>query len=369
MKIRKEIQMQYDTLLRIRRELHQIPETGFDTYKTMAYITQQIPIMVSEYDGFSGVFYLQGQNKKCLGFRCELDGLPIREKNSFTYASFNGNMHACGHDAHMAIMICTLLYFIQYPPKYSLLFIFQPAEESGGGANYMIQKGIFEKYGIEYLLAVHVFPHLKDKIGCCKGVLMARSCEIKVIVRGKSVHAAHSEQGIDVIKILYQFLNWVDELKENIRSDLIHFGRMNCGEVCNAVAAYGVLEGTMRCFDDINYDMIRTQMIRQLSIIDEEYHSTSEIIFSEGYEKVVNDEKLNEYVLQIAKEDYVEMKPLYLSEDFSFYRKKCPCCLYLCGLSSEEDLHSSSFDLKEEECLKAVEMNVSLAERIFCEMM
>ena len=144
MKIRKEIFEQLNELKRIRRKLHENPELGFNTQNTMRLIKDFINIEPIEDDEISGVFYLKG-NDDCIAFRCELDGLNIKEDNDIEYKSKNNYMHACGHDMHMAIMISLINHYLDYEHKPSLLFIFQPAEESGAGAYYMLKKDIFFK--------------------------------------------------------------------------------------------------------------------------------------------------------------------------------------------------------------------------------
>ncbi|MGN1344172.1 MAG: M20/M25/M40 family metallo-hydrolase, partial [Traorella sp.] len=129
MKIRNEILKQLDELKKIRKKLHIIPEIGFDTFETMKVVEECIGRKADLVGHNCGVFYLP-YGEKCIAFRCELDALEIHEDIHHDCISKNQNMHACGHDLHMAIMIMTYKYFIAHPPSCSLLFIFQNAEES-----------------------------------------------------------------------------------------------------------------------------------------------------------------------------------------------------------------------------------------------
>ena len=359
MKIRKEIKERIYSFKKNRRYIHQNPEIGFNIQNTLNYIENTINMKSASKD--SGIFYLPGI-KSCIAFRCELDGLEIKEKSNVDYKSINNYMHACGHDAHMAILIETILYFKHHKQDHALLFIFQPAEESGAGSQLIIQQDIFEKYQIKELYATHVLPSLGNKIGCKEGVLMAKSCEIKIIIKGKGIHVANRNQGIDTLLVLNHFLTFIYELQDKITPNIIHIGKVTSGEVCNAVSSISELNGTIRSFNEDSFHKIKEMCINQIKIFDQEYHTTSTILFSDGYDLLINDKTLVSKLEKNCKEDYIEVSPMVLSEDFSFYTSLCPCCYYFCGLTSHVCLHENTFDLNEEECLKAIELNIRLVE-------
>lgn len=357
MEIRKEIIERLNHFKEIRRHIHQNPEIGFDIHHTLEYIENVLNMKSASKD--SGVFYLPG-TKSCIAFRCELDALPIKEMSDIEYKSKNDYMHACGHDAHMAILIETMFYFLNHQHDHALLFIFQPAEESGAGSKHMIQLNIFEKYKITELYATHVLPSLGNKIGCREGIVMAKSCEIKITILGKSAHAATPYKGIDALLATNKFLSFVYEYQ--ISPNILHIGKCISGEVCNVVSSKTILEGTIRAFDHHSFEEIKNECIKQLELLDKQFNTVSEISFSDGYELLINDSKLVSKLKRNCKEDYIEVMPMALSEDFSFYTSLCPSCYYFCGLTSNIGLHEHSFDLNEEECLKAIELNIRLVE-------
>lgn len=359
MEIRKEIKERLNHFKEIRRTLHQNPEIGFNIHHTLEYIEKLVNMKSANND--SGVFYLPG-TKSCIAFRCELDALPIKEINDIEYKSKNDSMHACGHDAHMAILIETMFYFMNHPHDHALLFIFQPAEESGAGSKHMIQLNIFEKYQITELYATHVLPSLGNKIGCREGIVMAKSCEIKIIIHGKSAHAATPNHGIDTLYVTNKFLNFIYEYQKDITPNILHIGKCINGEVCNAVSSKTVLEGTIRSFDNNYFDEIKNTCIKQIELLDKEFNTRSILSFSDGYDLLINHPSLVSKLKRNCINDYVEVMPMALSEDFSFYTSLCPSCYYFCGLTSDTSLHENTFDLDEEECLKAIELNIRLVE-------
>ena len=360
MEIRKEINELLIDLKRIRRKLHMIPEIGFNTKNTMKLIKQLVSINPIEDDGISGVFYFKS-SEKCIAFRCELDGLNIVEENNIEYRSLNNYMHACGHDLHMAIMILMINYYSNYPHKPSLLFIFQPAEESGAGANYMIEKGLIEKYNVKELYAFHVLPNLGDFIGCSNGIIMSQSCEIEINFKGLSGHIT-SNNSIDSIKTTNYFLNEFYKLKNEIKPHKIHIGSIQGGTVCNSVAESCTLKGTIRCLEENMMDFIKECIENLLYRIDSKFKTKSTIKYSIGYPPLINNIELVSKIKRLAEDSYIAMEPLLLSEDFSYYGNYCNICYMFCGLTTSNELHSSTFDLKEEDCLKMLELYFRIIE-------
>ena len=354
MKIRKEINELLLELKRIRRQLHMIPELGFNTYNTVKLIKQFINIQPVDDDGISLVYYLPSNNKT-IAFRCELDGLNILEENDIEYKSLNEYMHACGHDLHMAVMIQMINYYSTHKHKPSLLFIFQPAEESGAGALHILKKNIIQKYEVQELYAFHVLPKLGDFIGCRNGLIMAQSCEFDITIKGNGGHLT-SPNTIDSIKISNLFLNELYKLQRELFPHKIHIGYIKGGTICNSIAEYVVLKGTIRCLDENKMKSIK-KTLENISIkLDKKYKSNSNIHYSIGYPPLVNHLQLVNKVKNLSEDYFIEIEPLLLSEDFSYYCNFCKCCYLFCGLTTEEELHSSCFNLKEEDCLKILEL-------------
>jgi len=360
MKIRKEIENLLIDLKRIRRQLHMIPEIGFNTYNTVKLIKQFINIEPVEDDGFSLVYYLPSNNKT-IAFRCELDGLNIPEENNIEYKSSNNYMHACGHDMHMAIMIIMINNFIKKKHHPSLLFIFQPAEESGAGALHILKKDIIHKYEVQELYAFHVLPKLGDFIGSRNGLIMAESCEFNITIKGIGGHLT-SPKTIDTIKISNLFLNELYRIQKDIFPNKIHIGYIKGGTICNSIAELIELKGTIRCLD-VNIMYSIKKLIENIFIkLDKKYKSISNIHYSIGYPALINDSQLVNKVKNISKDYYIEIEPLLLSEDFSYYGNYCKSCYIFCGLTTVDDLHSSCFNLKEEDCLKILELYYQIIE-------
>ena len=367
LKIRKEIATMENECMEYRRILHQIPETGFDTEKTWQKIKQLSQLSADECVKNGGVFFLEGKMKKCIAFRCELDGLNIKENNDHAYSSVNDNMHACGHDGHMAAMLLLMKYLISHQDQLicSVLFIFQPAEESGAGALSMIENHLFEKYEIKAMIAAHVMPDIaENQIACRAGALMAKSCEFTIAMKGKSAHAGSYWQGLDCIEGMYLLMNMIGlQIQDPLKSHLLHIGWISGGEVRNSVADHAQCEGTLRSFDEEQFLMMKMNLMNCVNAWNEIGYDCS-IDFSYGYECVINDEGLVNDLKYVCESDYIETEQRLFSEDFSFYGQKVPALFYFCGIKKQEEvfLHSPDFDFQESALLKIVEVNVRLLE-------
>ena len=274
----------------------------------------------------------------------------------------NHYMHACGHDMHMAILISMINYYHSNPHHPSLLFIFQPAEESGAGALHMIQKDFIHKYKVEELYGFHVLPELGDFIGCRSGCIMAESCEFKITIQGLSGHI--TSKGIDAIKCANKIMNEIYKLKNKIKPNLIHIGSIEGGTICNSIADTSILKGTIRSLEENSMFYIKEVLEDSIYKIDQKFKSTTNIQYSIGYPPLINNNQLVSKIKKISKDDYIEIQPLLLSEDFSYYCDYCKCCYLFCGLTTFQELHSSTFDLKEEDCLKMLELYFRIIENV-----
>ena len=168
----------------VRRDLHKIPESGMQEYKTSAYLREKLEelgLCVEQWleTGLSVVF---GERGETVAFRADMDGLPVTEPEKPYASCHSGMMHACGHDGHMAILLGFAKYLADHPAAYEnrrILLIFQPAEEGPGGAKPMIEAGILRKYDVKKIIGCHIFPQVEQgKIACRKGGMMARNGEV-----------------------------------------------------------------------------------------------------------------------------------------------------------------------------------------------
>ncbi len=378
MKIRKEIMELLPEVKHNRRELHQIPEIGLATIKTKEYLIEQlsgygVDEIKTGYAENGFAVWVQGQSRDAVGFRSDMDALPIQEETTVAFKSHHeGNMHACGHDGHMANMLALCHYICKHKKqlKQSVLFIFQPGEEGDGGARRMIDQGLFRDYPIQQVFGTHLVGDLpKGKIGCKAGSFMARNGEITIKLYGQSAHGAQPHTGNDMSiamsSLLLQLQTIVSRNMDPLHNTVITFGEIHCGQVSNVIADHAIMRGTMRSFTDAMYEKMKIRMQQICDGIAESFQCKVELYIEDCYHVVDNDEALNELLKQVCGDDYLEIEPRMISEDFSDYQREVPGLFYFTGIQDErynKNIHDCQFDFDEAALLTSVEVNVRLLE-------
>ncbi|MDH8677582.1 M20 family metallopeptidase [Fusibacter bizertensis] len=344
-----------------RKALHLIPEAGFCEYKTSAYIQNVLKELDVEYElvGGTGIVALfKGISPtQTLAFRTDMDGLSVKEESSFeTHSTHDNFMHACGHDGHMAMMLGLARVLSSSDVKIvdNILLIFQPAEEGPGGAEVLVNEGILEKYNVSEIYGIHVFPSVaQGKIGLCPGPMMAMTGEFDIDIYARSAHGAMPHTGIDGIVIASEVILGLQSIVSRnispINPAVLTIGKMDAGERRNIIAGKARLEGTIRAFDKVVYNQIKTRMTKYLAGIEAAYEVKIEIEYRDMYPPVVNDQRLFTEFVNFHGVQCEVIEPQMISEDFSYYQEKVPGLFYFVGTYNEEKdyvypLHNSKFN-------------------------
>lgn len=367
-----------EKLIAHRRNLHMIPELDRNLPKTKAYLLSVLKeldcTLTFLCDSGICAFFDKG-GRDTYGFRADMDALPVQETNICSYAStHNGAMHACGHDGHMSMVLTLAEYVNSAELKHNVLLIFQPAEETLGGAEEICKSGILAKHNVSRVFGIHLWPFLpKGKISSKPGAFMPKSAEINIDIYGKAAHGTAPYEGKDALYISADFINRayaahgrlpgaIPHFKEDVKEfpslsvppeekTLIHFGKMESGYARNIVSDYTHILGTVRAFSEENFNMIISLLKDKLNEISLKYQCDTEFSNSDGYPPVINDPALYseiEPVLRKLRGGYEEMKqPLMISEDFSFYGLYAPSVFLVLGTGTDIPLHSTNFDFDE----------------------
>lgn len=358
-----------DLLTKHRRNLHKIPELSRDLPETKKYIKDVLSgLNCTVYDVLeSGVcaFFDKGK-KETTAFRADMDALPVEEASSHDYVSeHKGIMHACGHDGHMAVLL-TLAQYVSDAEDLdrNVLCIFQPAEETTGGAKDICDTGIMEKHNIVRVFGLHMWPFAEaGHIESRPGALMPRSSEITVEITGKSTHATAPEKGIDSLYMGTSYVQKLYETHEKYKADKIAAGKtapdektiiqiccMNSGTARNVIPGTCSLLGTMRAFSDEDFATLVKILENTAEEVSGKFGGKAAAMHSEGYPPVINDKVLYEEIRPVLEATgvYREMeKPIMISEDYSFYGLHVPSVFFLLGTGTGIALHSDHFDFDE----------------------
>lgn len=327
------------------RALHRIPELDRALPQTTAYIKNRLASLGCRiFSPAEGAIcaYFDFQQGDTLAFRADTDGLPITEQTGLPWQA-KTNMHACGHDGHTAILLeLARRLSVKKQLNHNVLLIFQPAEETDGGAKDLCS--ILKQYQVRGIFGLHLWPELKKgQLFSRPGLLMSRSCGITVRFTGISAHIARSDRGRDALDACIRFYRRASLLSDS-RGSLLKFGKMTAGTAPNVIADQAELRGSLRTRFDPH------RMKRALNILcaaaAKETGCRGEIRFSEGYPAVCNDGTLWQ---KLQKECPVLRinRTFWTADDFSYYQKEVPGVYYLLGTGSTPPLHSPDFSFDE----------------------
>ncbi|WP_440858318.1 M20 metallopeptidase family protein [Staphylococcus shinii] len=352
-----------------RRYLHQYPELSLHEYETTEYIANFLDELGVEYQRplDTGVIaYLPGNGEHTIAYRADIDALPIFEENDIDFKSKTDNvMHACGHDGHTtALMLfvkrCKHAADCGELPQ-NIVFIFQPAEETGGGANRLIRAGAFNRYPIEAVFGVHVMPFENEgHVVIRDEEITASATEYRFYLNGLSSHVADKEQGYSCGEALQHVLSQVGQIQQyhlnGLKRNIVHMGHFEAGEAINTVPSHGYLEGTIRTYDVNDLEIIKQQMAKIAKSVKLLFNVECEVKFEEGYPPTYNDSNLRKHVengLRNANFEVIDKPTPYLfGEDFSFYSQLAPSYFVFVGVRDESKgyvtgLHTSNLNFNE----------------------
>lgn len=353
-----------------RRALHRIPELELHLPKTMQYLKNALSGLrchvFSPMESSLCAWFDFGRDS-AIAFRADCDALPIEEQTGAEFASLHpGRMHACGHDGHMAILLELARRLDRKASlPHNVLLVFQPGEESPGGAEPLCKTGVFREYGVKAIFGLHLWPGLEaGRVFSRENELMARSCEVNVDIYGRSAHIAKAAEGKDALAAATEFYRRAAALEQGLPPEvfrLLKFGRMEAGTVRNALAAHAHLEGSLRAFQDEIFESLRDGLYRIGAEIGRETGCAVEISMSDGYPAILNPPDLFRKV-QTITEFQTLAEPSMTSEDFSWYQRHIPGLFFFLGLGDTPALHANNFCFDETILMKGADFFEKLAE-------
>ena len=283
-----------------------------------------------------------------------------RNATDLPYASVHpGRMHACGHDAHTAMVLTLAEYAAEHLAELprNVLFLFQPSEETTGGAGKLCESGVLERYRVRRIFGLHLWPGLEaGTIASRPGPLMARSNEVTVTVEGRSVHMSRADEGLDALTAGISYLQRAYDMMEQLPPDqprVLRFGKMVSGTVRNAISGRTVLEGSLRTYREDTFRFCRQQLKDIGRSVAAETGCSLDVHLSEGYPAVWNHEELYQKIAAQLGDNAPTLmeKPVLAAEDFSFYQQYVPGLFFFLGTGDTPQLHAPDFTFDDEAVL------------------
>lgn len=362
-------------IISIRRHIHKNPELGGNEYGTAKFIEsklKELKIPYKRMDTTGVIGTIEGSKQgKTIALRADIDALPVCENNNVEYKSTKqGIMHACGHDAHIAIMLgaAKLLQQKKNELEGNVRFVFQPKEETSGGAEKMIKNGALKNPNVDFILGTHVSPWLKSgKIGFKFGAMMAAVDELKINIIGKIAHGAYPHKGKDAMIAASAFITMVQSIISRELDPLEHavitFGKISGGDSYNVICKEVTLEGTVRTFNNEIRSLIKTSILNKLKGIEVSYDVKCAVKYNAIGNPLINTCEITKACVKTAKEFYgkdnVEIldKPSMGGEDFSEYLRVITGNFIYIGTSRNKQTsypwHHSNFNIDETALPKA----------------
>ncbi len=343
---------------KIRRDLHQIPEIGLEEYKTHAYLMRIIDELTAGLDFVeirtwrTGILvFIKGSTPtKTIGWRTDIDGLPIVEETGLAFASqHEGRMHACGHDMHMTIALGLLEQLTTEQPKNNLLFLFQPAEENEAGGMLMYEDGAFGGWLPDEFYGLHVRPDLKvGDIATNTSTLFAGTCEVKLTFKGTGGHAAFPHNANDALVAASYFITQVQTIVSRnvdpIEGAVVTFGEFHAGTTNNVIAETAFLYGTIRTLTQ-EMNLLTQKRLREIAEgVAQSFGVELDLELKQGgYLPVENHPELATQCMNFFQKEngvhMIDISPAMTGEDFGYLLSKVKGVMFWLGIDSPYALH------------------------------
>ena len=375
--LKKRISELFPQLVEMRRDFHKHPELGFEEIRTNSKICEYLKAWNIDYvsgiakTGVIATIYGEKSGEgKVVGIRADIDAIPATEENCINYKSENiGVMHACGHDAHMTMLLAAgkVLYDTKETWSGCVKLFFQPAEESDGGAKPMIEQGCLKNPDVDYTIGLHVMPHIETgQVELKYNQLNASSDKILISIKGKSAHGAYPDQGIDAISISGQIITGLQSIVSRnvspVDSLVITIGTIEGGTKYNNIADQVYMTGTLRATNEATRAFAKVRIKELVEMITKANGGSARVEIEEGYPTLVNDHDVVKVIEEVCKESLGENNIVYKAapslgvDDFAYFTQSGKAAYYHlgCGNISEgisEGLHNVNFNI-DEECLK-----------------
>ncbi|WP_040210898.1 M20 metallopeptidase family protein [Clostridium polynesiense] len=376
----KEIKNIEFDIKRWREELHRIPELGLDLPRTSEYIKNELDKLGIEYNtllnGKAIVALIKGnKSEKTIAIRADMDGLPITEETGLEFSSKNGNMHACGHDGHMASLLAAAKILNENKSKLKgcVKLIFQPGEEYPGGAKPMIDAGVLENPKVDLIIGSHIGQLSKEvefgNIGIKYGPMMASMDRFYVNVKGKGCHGAYPELGIDPIIMTAEIIQGIQNIKSReiaaVEPCVISICRVNGGINQNIIPDSVEIEGTVRALNKDLQVYISERIEEVVKNTTLSHGGEYDYEYDFKYPPLINNDEETEKLEKILRDSILKdnltiiKNPLMGGEDMAFYLEKVPGVFFYLSNLKEVDgknynHHNSKFNIDEKELWKVV---------------
>jgi amidohydrolase len=354
-------------IIKIRHQIHKNPELSFEEYKTAELAAAEMKKLGFEVEenifgtGVCATFInSRTEDAKTLLIRADMDALPVQEKNNLDYKSQNdGVMHACGHDGHTSILIGTAYLLKELADEFdgNIKFLFQPGEETSGGADGMIKEGVLKNPNVDAALGLHLWGSTEEGVVEYKsGPFMASTDRFDLTIIGSGGHAARPHNTIDPIPIAAEIISSLQKIVSRridpLDSAVISIGNIVGGSTHNVIPDQVVLKGTVRSLRKEVREQLAEYIEKTIKKICEIYGAKYELDYIFGYPAVINDKKMTELLKSAAKKvlssDRVREKEKAEmgGEDFSYFALEVPSVFYFLGIAPEGEIinhHQSDF--------------------------
>ncbi|MGB0571633.1 MAG: M20 aminoacylase family protein [Alphaproteobacteria bacterium] len=369
MNIKEEIARDHALLTEWRRDFHAHPELAFEEERTSALVAERLESFGVEVHRGLAKTGVVGQLKvgtgnRAIALRADMDALPMEEGNDFAHASKTpGKMHGCGHDGHTTMLLGAAKYLAETKQfDGTVYFVFQPAEEAEGGAEVMVNEGLFEKYPVESIYGMHNWPGMPvGEFAVAPGPMMAAFDIFDLVIKGQGSHAAMPHQGVDSIVMASKVVDALQSITSRnidpIDSLVVSVTQIHGGDAYNVIPDEVVLRGTVRSFSEAVRDSVEPAMRRIADGVCAAFGGTAELHYERRYPATVNSaeetEKAEAAAVAIVGDENIERSPVPSmgSEDFAYMLREKPGNYVWVGNGAGAGgcmLHNPGYDFNDE---------------------